>query len=319
MAKILFTHKRDILVVALGRPFHARSLRSATKLIFLLINLHPKFASPTTPCPLLFTGFQTWIFKSMGENAFHGRTRSLKPIQKIHHGKRRFVSVKRLRSERTDGRKEFESQAKQPKSFYARPHALGAADFIHVAADAFPPLAICVHGPQKVVLAFEAGLPNKEGFRKLSLVEAENRKPLERLNQGEGCKAHDCGKERKDREIGLLSRFVKEHNHQLVPIPVNGRRSMLLSQTPAEVVQPHAVCKLPLIKWAEWDEKDVKIRELTAELQRERKRSAAIQEQLDMVLREMEEHSNHLSRNIDDIVQSLREIESNPVALFKRQ
>ncbi|MBA0576033.1 hypothetical protein Golob_024605 [Gossypium lobatum] len=38
-----------------------------------------------------------------------------------------------------------------------------------------------------------------------------------------------------------------------------------------------------------------------------------------MVLREMEEHSNHLSRNIDDIVQSVREIESNPVALFKRQ
>ncbi len=58
------------------------------------------------------------------------------------------------------------------------------------------------------------------------------------------------------------------------------------------------------------DEKDVKIRELTAELQRERKRSAAFQEQLDMVLRDMEDHSNNLSRNIDDIVQSVREIES---------
>lgn len=62
------------------------------------------------------------------------------------------------------------------------------------------------------------------------------------------------------------------------------------------------------------DEKDMKIRELTAELQRERKRSAAYQEQLDMVLREMEEHSNHLSRNIDDIVQSVKEIESKRVA-----
>lgn len=62
------------------------------------------------------------------------------------------------------------------------------------------------------------------------------------------------------------------------------------------------------------DEKDVKIRELTAELQRERKRSAAYQEQLDMVLREMEEHSNHLSRNIDGIVQSVKEIESKRVA-----
>nr|POE69844.1 hypothetical protein CFP56_29428 [Quercus suber] len=80
-----------------------------------------------------------------------------------------------------------------------------------------------------------------------------------------------------------------------VVTPANGRRSVLLSQTP--------------------DEKDVKIRELTAELQRERKRSAAFQEQLDMVLRDMEDHSHHLSRNIDDIVQSVREIESKRLAL----
>ncbi|MBA0700305.1 hypothetical protein Goari_005610, partial [Gossypium aridum] len=157
---------------------------------------------------------------------------------------------------------------------------------------------------------------NKEGFRKLRPRRSENRKP--RAITREGCKAMIVVKKEKTGKW-VVTRFVKEHNHQLVPITVNGRRSMLLSQTPAEVVQPHAVCKLPLIKWAEWDEKDVKIRELTAELQRERKRSAAIQEQLDMVLREMEEHSNHLSRNIDDIVQSVREIESNPVALFKRQ
>lgn len=58
------------------------------------------------------------------------------------------------------------------------------------------------------------------------------------------------------------------------------------------------------------DDKDVKIRVLTAELQRERKRSAAIQEQLDMVLKDMEEHSSFLSRNIDDIVRSMKEIES---------
>lgn len=63
------------------------------------------------------------------------------------------------------------------------------------------------------------------------------------------------------------------------------------------------------------DEKDVKIRELTAELQRERKRSAAYQEQLDIVLREMEEHSSHLSRNIDDIIQSVKDIESKRLAV----
>ena len=59
----------------------------------------------------------------------------------------------------------------------------------------------------------------------------------------------------------------------------------------------------------------MKIRELTAELQRERKRSAAFQEQLDMILRDMEEHSNHLSRNIDDIVQSVKKIESTKVVI----
>lgn len=58
------------------------------------------------------------------------------------------------------------------------------------------------------------------------------------------------------------------------------------------------------------DEKDAKIRELTAELQRERKRCAAYQEQLAMILRDMEEHSNHLARNIDDIVQNVKDIES---------
>ncbi|KAF3962827.1 hypothetical protein CMV_012711 [Castanea mollissima] len=90
--------------------------------------------------------------------------------------------------------------------------------------------------------------------------------------------------------IQWMNTILREHNHPLVVTPANGRRSVLLSQTP--------------------DEKDVKIRELTAELQRERKRSAAFQEQLDMVLRDMEDHSHHLSRNIDDIVQSVREIES---------
>ncbi|KAK8480876.1 hypothetical protein V6N11_051366 [Hibiscus sabdariffa] len=128
---------------------------------------------------------------------------------------------------------------------------------------------------------------NKEGFRKMRPRRSENRKP--RAITREGCKAMIVVKKEKSGKW-VVTRFVKEHNHQLVPIPINGRRSMLLSQTP--------------------DEKDVKIRELTAELQRERKRSAAIQEQLDMVLREMEEHSNHLSRNIDDIVQSVRDIES---------
>jgi len=133
---------------------------------------------------------------------------------------------------------------------------------------------------------------NKEGFRKLRPRRSENRKP--RAITREGCKAMIVVKKEKTGKW-VVTRFVKEHNHPLVVAPPNNRRTVLLSQTP--------------------DDKDVKIRELTAELQRERKRSAAIQEQLDMVLKDMEEHSSLLSRNIDDIVHSLKEIESKRVVL----
>ncbi|XP_025014568.1 protein FAR1-RELATED SEQUENCE 7 isoform X2 [Ricinus communis] len=136
---------------------------------------------------------------------------------------------------------------------------------------------------------------NKEGFRKLRPRRSENRKP--RAITREGCKAMIVVKKEKTGKW-VVTRFVKEHNHPLVAIPSNGRRSVLLSQTP--------------------DEKDVKIRELTAELQRERKRSAAYQEQLYTVLRDMEEHSNHLSRNIEDVVQSVREIESKSLTVMKK-
>ncbi|KAH9745698.1 FAR1 domain-containing protein [Citrus sinensis] len=125
---------------------------------------------------------------------------------------------------------------------------------------------------------------NKEGFRKLRPRRSENRKP--RAVTREGCKAMIVVKKEKTGKW-VVTRFVKEHNHPLVAIPANGRRS---------------------------DEKDVKIRELTAELQRERKRSAAYQEQLEMVLRDMENHSHHLSRNIDDIVQSVKQIEAKRIA-----
>ncbi|XP_038694155.1 protein FAR1-RELATED SEQUENCE 7-like isoform X2 [Tripterygium wilfordii] len=128
---------------------------------------------------------------------------------------------------------------------------------------------------------------NKEGFRKLQPKRSESRKP--RAVTREGCKAMIVVKKEKSGKW-VVTRFVKEHNHPLASIPTNDRRSVLLSQTP--------------------DEKDVKIRKLNVELQRERKRSAALQEQLSMVLREMEEHSNHLSRNIEDIVQSVKDIES---------
>lgn len=137
---------------------------------------------------------------------------------------------------------------------------------------------------------------NKEGFRKCRPRLSENRKP--RAITREGCKAMIVVKRQKTGNW-IVAKFFKEHNHPLVVAAAKTRRSALLSQTP--------------------DEKDVKIRELTAELQRERKRSAALQDQLKSVLKDMEEHSKHLSRNIDDIVLSVKEIESRRVVFSNSQ
>ncbi|KAJ6874083.1 protein FAR1-RELATED SEQUENCE 2-like [Populus alba x Populus x berolinensis] len=70
---------------------------------------------------------------------------------------------------------------------------------------------------------------NKEGFRKLRPRRSENRKP--RAVTREGCKAMIVVKKEKAGKW-VVTRFVKEHNHPLVPTPANGRRTVLLSQTP---------------------------------------------------------------------------------------
>ncbi|XP_043722915.1 protein FAR1-RELATED SEQUENCE 5-like isoform X2 [Telopea speciosissima] len=127
---------------------------------------------------------------------------------------------------------------------------------------------------------------NKEGFRRARSRQSESRKP--RAITREGCKAMITVKREKTGKW-VVSRFVKDHNHPLV-VSGNSRRSLLLSQTP--------------------DEKDKKIRELYTELQRERKQYAAYQEQLDMILKDIEEHTQHLSRSIKNIVQSVGDVES---------
>ncbi|KAF8402298.1 hypothetical protein HHK36_013250 [Tetracentron sinense] len=133
---------------------------------------------------------------------------------------------------------------------------------------------------------------NKEGFRKIRPKRSESRKP--RAITREGCKAMIMVKREKTGKW-VVTKFIKEHNHPLVVSSGNTRRSLLLSQTP--------------------DEKDRKIRELSTELHRERKRSAAYQEQLDMVLKDIEEHTQHLSRNIEDIVQNVKDIETKRLVL----
>ncbi|XP_073260334.1 protein FAR1-RELATED SEQUENCE 5 isoform X2 [Populus alba] len=84
---------------------------------------------------------------------------------------------------------------------------------------------------------------NKEGFRKLRPRRSENRKP--RAVTREGCKAMIVVKKEKAGKW-VVTRFVKEHNHPLVPTPANGRRTVLLSQTPISFSCPcNKSCLVP--------------------------------------------------------------------------
>ncbi|OVA04578.1 FAR1 DNA binding domain [Macleaya cordata] len=92
----------------------------------------------------------------------------------------------------------------------------------------------------------------------------------------------------------VVTKFVRDHSHKLLsPGKVPWRRSdkILVGE----------------------DEKDKKIRELSNELDSERRRCkrqcAVYQEQLQMVLKDIEHHSDHLSRTVQNIVMSIKEIE----------
>lgn len=53
--------------------------------------------------------------------------------------------------------------------------------------------------------------------------------------------------------------------------------------------------------------------ELSNERQRCRRRCAAYQEQLRMVLKDIEQHTDHLSRRVEDIVQNIKELENEQI------
>lgn len=57
------------------------------------------------------------------------------------------------------------------------------------------------------------------------------------------------------------------------------------------------------------EEKDKKIQELYDELQCERERCAAFRQQLHTILKDLEEHADFMSIRVEDIVNSLKEIE----------
>lgn len=66
----------------------------------------------------------------------------------------------------------------------------------------------------------------------------------------------------------------------------------------------------PILVLCFQDEKDLKIRELSTELHREKKKSAAYQEKLQIVLKYIEEHTQRLSLKVELATNNMRELES---------
>lgn len=123
---------------------------------------------------------------------------------------------------------------------------------------------------------------NKEGFN-LNSQKTGRVRIRKRESKREGCMAMILVKREK---LGkwVVTKFVREHNHPLVISSGNSR------PTP--------------------DEKDRKIRELSSELHRANQRLAACREQLRTFMTYIEEHTQSLSRTVENVVHNIREIES---------
>ncbi|KAJ4957454.1 hypothetical protein NE237_024565 [Protea cynaroides] len=128
---------------------------------------------------------------------------------------------------------------------------------------------------------------SREGFRAAKHTQRNDRILPPRPITREGCKAmirvavRDGGK-------WVVTKFVPEHNHNLMT------QSKVPGQRPG----------------MSEDEKDKKIQDLSNELEDERQRTTAIQEQLLMILQYLEEHAEYISVRVEDTVNSMRQIES---------
>ncbi|OVA04580.1 FAR1 DNA binding domain [Macleaya cordata] len=121
---------------------------------------------------------------------------------------------------------------------------------------------------------------NKEGFKK-----GKVKRPMAVTR--EGCKAMINIKRQKPGKW-IISKFEKEHNHPLL-ISSKIRRGSLQNRSAEDAK---------------------KIRELSYALQRANRRCAAYREHLDTILKDIEEHTNHLSDKVQGIVHSVTELES---------
>ncbi|XP_065869413.1 protein FAR1-RELATED SEQUENCE 12-like [Euphorbia lathyris] len=128
---------------------------------------------------------------------------------------------------------------------------------------------------------------SKEGFR--GVTKRKNGAFSSRPATRAGCNAM-LRIASKDGGKWVIYGFTKEHSHELSPTKILPRRSHRIAFNE--------------------DEKDLKIRELSTELHREKKRSAAYQKQLNTVLNYIEEHTQKLSLQIDAVSNKMRQLES---------
>ncbi|WOH14785.1 hypothetical protein DCAR_0934308 [Daucus carota subsp. sativus] len=124
---------------------------------------------------------------------------------------------------------------------------------------------------------------NKEGFR---MPDRREKIVRQRAETRVGCRAMILVRKASDGKW-IVTKFVKEHTHGLTP--GKGRRELMYDQYPNE---------------------HDKIKELSQQLAIEKKRAASYKRQLELVFEHIEEHNKHLSNNIQDIVNSVKEMES---------
>lgn len=131
-------------------------------------------------------------------------------------------------------------------------------------------------------------LCNKEGFRlnNRKIKRLEVRKPRELTR--EGCKAMIMVRKEKSGKW-VVTKLETVHSHPLGIPAGKGHRGTTQARPQ--------------------DEKDKKIRELSTQLQRTNQQLAECRKQLEMVLKDIEKHTSHLTKSIQGIVENVKEVE----------
>lgn len=123
---------------------------------------------------------------------------------------------------------------------------------------------------------------NKEGYR---MPDKREKIVRQRAETRVGCRAMILVRKVSSGKW-VVTKFVKEHSHQLTP--GKGRRDCIYDQYPNE---------------------HDKIRELSQQLAIEKKRAATYKRHLEMIFDHIEEHNESLSKKIQYIVGSVKEME----------